>query len=95
MPTLLLTSAERKALQARAHSLNPVVMVGAAGLTPPVLQEIDRSLGAHELIKVRVTGSDRSAREQAAEQIAEALSCAAVQVIGNTLILFRPLPGDD
>ena len=95
MPTLLITSAERKALKARAHSLNPVVMVGSAGLTAPVLQEIDRGLAAHELIKVRVTGSGRDAREQAAEEIAEALSCAAVQVIGNTLVLFRPLPDDD
>jgi len=50
MPTLLLTNAERKELKARAHSLNPVVMVGNAGLTQPVLQEIDRGLASHELI---------------------------------------------
>jgi RNA-binding protein len=95
MPTLLLTNAERKELKARAHPLNPVVMVGAAGVTPPVLQEIDRGLASHELIKVRLAGADRKDREEAAEDVAEALSCAVVQIIGHTLILFRPLPEED
>ena len=92
MPTLLLTNAERKALKARAHPLHPIVIVGAAGLTPAVLQEIDRTLGSHELIKVRLTGADREARERSAEDIAEALSCAVVQVIGHVLVIFRPFP---
>lgn len=90
MPTLLLTNAERKELKARAHPLNPVVMVGAAGMTPPVLQEIDRGLAAHELIKVRLAGGQRMDREQVAEDVAEALSCAVVQIIGHMLVLFRP-----
>ena len=38
MPSLLLEKAERKALAAQAHPLNPVVLLGAAGLTPAVLQ---------------------------------------------------------
>ncbi len=95
MPTLLLTNAERKALKARAHPLHPVVIVGAAGLTPPVLQEIDRALASHELIKVRLAGADRDARERAAEDIAEALSCAVVQVVGHVLVVFRPFPEED
>jgi RNA-binding protein len=56
---------------------------------------MDRALSSHELIKVRLAGADKNDREQAAEEIAEALSCAAVQIIGNTLILFRPLPEED
>ena len=95
MPTLLLTTAERRQLQARAQSLRPVVLVGNAGVTPPVLQEIDRGLASHELIKVRLAGADREAREQAAGDISEALSCATVQIIGNMLVLFRPLPEED
>ena len=95
MPTLLLTNAERKDLKARAHSLAPVVMIGGAGLTPAVLQEIDRSLASHELIKVRLAGADGEARETAAEDIAEALTCAVVQVIGRVLVLFRPFPEDE
>ncbi len=95
MSTFLLTNSERKELKTRAHPLNPVVIVGAAGLTPAVLQEIDRGLGSHELIKVRLAGAGPAAREAAAEDIAEALSCAVVQIIGHVLVLFRPFPEDD
>ncbi|MGE0801790.1 MAG: YhbY family RNA-binding protein [Lautropia sp.] len=95
MTTLLLTNAERKDLKRRAHGLDPVVLIGAAGLSPPVLQEIDRALASHELIKVRLAGADRTARESAAEAVADALSCAAVQIIGNVLVLYRPLPAED
>lgn len=95
MPSLILEKAERKALAAAAHSLNPVVLLGAAGLTPAVMQEIDRSLSAHELIKVRLTGLDRDERPQAAEQIADSLSAAVVQLIGNVLVLYRPKPDEE
>ena len=90
-----LEKAERKALAAQAHPLNPVVLLGAAGLTPAVLQEIDRALTAHELIKVRLAGMDRDARQAASEQISDSTSSAAVQLIGNVLVLYRPKPEED
>ena len=65
MPSLLLEKAERKALAAQAHPLNPVVLLGAAGLTPAVLQEIDRALTAHELIKVKLEYVSRFAAQRA------------------------------
>lgn len=95
MPTLMLEKAERKALAAQAHPLNPVVLLGAAGLTPAVLQEIDRALRAHELIKVRLAGMDREARQAATDEITDRTSSAAVQLIGNVLVLFRPRPDED
>ncbi|MFX5521472.1 YhbY family RNA-binding protein, partial [Acinetobacter baumannii] len=61
-PMLNLTPAERSELRAQAHGLNPVVMVGESGLTESVMKEIDKSLNAHGLIKVRVFGDDREAR---------------------------------
>ena len=49
-------------LKARAHHLNPVVMIGQQGLTESVIKETDAALTAHELIKVRVLGDDRAER---------------------------------
>ena len=54
MPAIELTTAERRALRADAHHLDPVVMIGGDGLTPAVLKEADGALKAHGLIKVRV-----------------------------------------
>lgn len=87
---ITLTPAERAALRAEAHGLNPVVMVGEAGLTPAVMKEISSSLDAHGLIKVRVFGDDREARVAIYETICEELDAAPVQHIGKLLVLYRP-----
>lgn len=92
MPAL--SPLERKTLKARAHHLNPVVLIGDAGLTPAVLREIDAALKSHELIKVRVTGDDRDARVAAYDTICTDLACAPVQHIGKQLVLFRATPAD-
>lgn len=85
-----LTPAERSALRAEAHGLNPVVMIGEAGLTPAVMKEIASSLDAHGLIKVRVFGDEREERIAIYEQICEELEAAPVQHIGKLLVLYRP-----
>lgn len=87
-----LSPAARRNLRAQAHHLEPVVTVGHHGLTPPVLHEIDLALLAHELVKVRVLGDDRTAREAMLGQIAAALDCAPVQHVGKVLVLWRPDP---
>jgi putative YhbY family RNA-binding protein len=84
-----MTPAERKALKAKAHKLDPVVHVGAKGLTDEVIAEIDRALQAHELIKVRAATLDRNAREEAFELIAQKTHAQAVQHIGKVFVLFR------
>jgi RNA-binding protein len=87
---LRLTPAERSALRSEAHALNPVVMIGEAGLTDPVLKEIDASLNAHGLIKVRVFGDDREERIGIYETICDKLDAAPIQHIGKLLVLYRP-----
>src|SRR5690606_27729097 len=90
MPKLEITSQERSALRAAAHSLKPVVMIGDKGLTDAVLKEIDSNLTAHALIKVRVTGQERDVREDMLARICDQLSCAPVHHLGKILILHRP-----
>jgi RNA-binding protein YhbY len=59
-----------------------------------VLKEIDVSLKAHELIKIRVYGDDRDAREGYLTTICETLTAAPVQHIGKLLVIWRPRPED-
>ncbi len=90
--TLQLSPVERRALKARAHALEPTVLVGSGGFTPAVAGEIERNLTAHELIKVRVMGDDRNAREDILKRICEDLGAAPVQHIGKILVVYRPKP---
>ena len=92
---LALTSSERRALRARAHSLDPVVMISDAELTAGVAAEIDRNLTSHELIKVRVFAAARPEREQLLEDICATLHAAPVQHIGKILVVYRPRPAQD
>ncbi len=64
-------------------------MVGDGGLTPAVLREIDASLKAHELVKIRVAGEDRAAREGSLRQVCGDLDAAPVQHIGKVLLVYR------
>lgn len=87
---LKLTPAQRSALRSQAHSLDPVVIIGEAGLTDAVLKEIGSSLDAHGLIKIRVFGDDREERIAIYQQICKQLNAAPVQHIGKLLVVYRP-----
>lgn len=89
---LELTSAQRRALRARAHPLRPVVMISESGLSATVMQEIDRSLESHELIKVRVFSDAHETRNLMLQEMCDALSAAPVQHIGKILVIYRPRP---
>ena len=92
MPAIALTAAERRQMRARAHHIDPVVLIGADGLTAAVLAEADAALRAHGLIKLRVFSDDRTARAEILDQLADRLEAASVQHIGKLLVLWRPLP---
>ena len=85
----MLNAAERRTLKARAHKLEPVVHIGAKGLTDEVVAEIERALNAHQLIKVRAGGLERDARDEALAAICEKTGADAVQQVGKVFVLFR------
>lgn len=92
---LQLSPAERRSLRARAHALSPVVSIAQNGLSDAVLKEIDVSLKAHELIKIRVYSDDREERESYLAAICQELEAAPVQHIGKLLVVWRPTAEDD
>ena len=91
MALIQLTPAERKEKRGDAHHLDPVVMIGADGLTPAVLKEAEVAIRSHGLIKVRVFSDDRAAREAMLIEMADKLDAAPIQHIGKLLVLWRPM----
>jgi putative YhbY family RNA-binding protein len=92
MPAIALTPAERKSKRSASHHLDPVVIVGADGLSDAVVREVDSALRAHELIKVRVFSDDRMVRDGMLATLADRLGAAPIQHIGKLLVLWRPAP---
>jgi len=64
-------------------------MVGREGISPSVLTAATEVLLAHELIKVKVQQTSDVDRQTAAEELANRLKAAVVQVLGNTVLLYR------
>lgn len=94
MPTPI-TPRQRAHLKARAHSLEPFVQIGQAGISDAVVAETDRTLTAHGLIKVRLNGADRKAREALIAALCAQTDATAVQNVGKVLVLWRPRPDDE
>lgn len=84
-----LNGKQKRELRARAHALKPVVVVGSGGVTERLLEEVDRALEHHGLIKVRVAAPSREERITMTEHICHACHAICVQTIGHIAVLFR------
>ena len=88
MRPVKLTEKQRRHLRGLGHALKPIIFIGQAGATAAVVAEAIRALKDHELIKVRVSGMERDARDDALESLAKGTH-ELVGRIGHTAILFR------
>jgi RNA-binding protein len=84
-----LTSSQRKTLRGLAHHLDPIAMVGKAGVSEAFLGHLDESLESHELVKVKFTDWKDQKRELCAE-ICERLKCELAGIVGHVAMLYRP-----
>ena len=85
-----LSNKQKQFLKGLAHSMKPVVQLGANGLTEGVVAEIDSALSHHELIKVKVPTDDKEEKTLIIDAIIRETESVKVQVIGHVVILFRP-----
>jgi RNA-binding protein len=84
-----LTEQQKKTLRGLGHQLKPVILVGAGGLSASLLEEFERSLDHHELMKVKVKVGDREARDAVIARLCECSGAELVQRVGNVGLLFR------
>lgn len=86
---LALSNPQKRYLRGLAHSLKPVLLVGAKGVTEPLVAEAGIALEHHELIKVRFSAEDRGLRDEWIGELVERSGAALVARIGNIAILYR------
>lgn len=80
---------QTRQLRTLAHRLKPVVMIGQHGVTRGVRRELDSALSKHELVKIRLPGGDRDARDRMLESLRADSGSTLVQQTGHTAVLFR------
>ena len=84
-----LSQAKLKQLRAIGHRLKPVVIVSENGISEGTLQELNRALEDHELIKVKFAFEDRESKNQAIEHIIQESQAICVQKVGKMALLYR------
>lgn len=89
-----LTSKQRKILEKAAHDLQPVVIVGGAGVTEGVVKMVDTSLACHELIKIKFN-EYKEERHELTSDICNETNATLVRIIGNVAILYREAEKED
>ncbi|QGH35037.1 ribosome assembly RNA-binding protein YhbY [Gracilibacillus salitolerans] len=84
-----LTGKQKRFLRAEAHHLNPIFQVGKDGVNDNMIKQIGEALEKRELIKVSVLQNCMEDKEDVAEAIAEGVKAVIVQIIGNTIVLYK------
>ena len=87
-----LTQEQKKQYKSIGHHLKPVLTVADNGLTEGVLAELERALGDHELIKIKVNILDRESRLEAIAELCKAGRAELVQTIGKKALIYRKNP---
>jgi RNA-binding protein len=87
---IVIATAQKRYLRTLAHTIKPVILVGAKGVTPALLAELNNALEHHELIKVKVAAEDRDERDAWVAGIVKGADAALIQRVGNVATMFRP-----
>ncbi|MFN3311566.1 MAG: ribosome assembly RNA-binding protein YhbY [Thermomonas sp.] len=87
---IALTNAQIRFLRGQAHDLKAMLQVGGKGISEALVAEVSQALEHHELIKVKVAGADRDARDAMIADLVARTDAALVQRIGHTAVLYRP-----
>ena len=75
----------RRYLRSLGNQLRPTAFLGKEGISAALLRSIDEAHAHRELIKIKIERGDH---------LAAATESHLVQVLGNTVLLYRPDPDD-
>lgn len=85
----MLTGKQKGFLRSKAHHLNPIFQVGKGGVNENMVRQITDALEARELIKVSVLQNCEDDRNTVAEELSTGAKAEIVQIIGNTIVLYK------
>ena len=85
----MLNSKQRAKLRSYASNIDATMIIGKDGLTDNILEQIDKQLFAHEMVKISVLdGADKPAKEYLHE-VAAALNAEEVCSIGRKFVVYK------
>ncbi|AGB41880.1 putative RNA-binding protein, YhbY family [Halobacteroides halobius DSM 5150] len=80
---------QRAYLRGQANQMDPLFQIGKNGITDNVIEQVDETLEARELIKLRALENSLYTAKEAAYELAESCDAEVIQTIGNVFVLYR------
>lgn len=84
-----LTINQKKYLRGIAHGLNPMIIIGANGVTESLMAELESTLSHHEILKIKMASADREDRKTIVDYIVKETGALLVQTIGKICVIYR------
>ncbi|MDR2090471.1 MAG: YhbY family RNA-binding protein [Clostridiales bacterium] len=85
----MLTSKQRKILEAKANPLTPVFQVGKGGITENFIYSVKTALRSRELIKINVLKNSPADAKELIAELAELTDAEPVAARGGKIILYK------
>ena len=85
----MLTGKQKRYLRSKAHHLDPIFQVGKGGVNENMVKQVSEALEARELFKISVLQNCEEDKNVVAQQLAEGTGADIVQIIGNTIVLYK------
>jgi RNA-binding protein len=85
----MLTGKQKRFLRSKAHHLDPIFQVGKGGVNENLIKQVADALEARELFKISVLQNCEEDKNVVAQQLAEGTGADIVQIIGNTIVLYK------
>ena len=83
---------QRQFLRGLGMSLKPTAYLGKEGFSDALLKSLEEAYANSELIKVRVERSCPLSRKEAGPELARVTNSHLIQILGRTVLLYRPDP---
>jgi RNA-binding protein len=85
----MLTGKQKRYLRSKAHHLDPIFQVGKGGVNENMVKQVADALEARELFKISVLQNCEEDKNVVGEQLAKGTGADIVQIIGNTIVLYK------
>jgi RNA-binding protein len=89
-----LSGKQRQFLRGLGTGLKPTAYLGKEGISDSLVKSLSEAYANSELVKVRVERSCPLSRKEAAPELARATNSHLIQILGRTVLLYRPDPDE-
>lgn len=91
----MLTGKEKRTLRAEGNRLKTEVWIGKEGVSAGSFTTIENSFNTKELVKIKLQENCPQDKKEVAEIICKKTGAELIQILGNTLLLYRPFPEEE